>query len=346
MRKFLLAVMLLVSLAVPVSAVEISAPEVPEFAAARMPADTSSFPDALTELFRKALGQVRPDLQEAGGISSVVVCAGMLLSVLQGFSGSAKRWVQGAGGLLVASVLLSGTNSLVRLAAGTVQELGDYGKLLLPVMTAAMAAQGGAVTSTALYTGTAFFDMILSSLISKLMIPAVYLFLALSVASAAGEEALLKKLREMIRGFIGWSLKAILTVFTTYMSITGAVSGTTDAVALKATKMTISTVVPVVGGILSDASETVLVSAALVKNTAGVYGILAILAVFLTPFLTIGVHYLLMKLTAALCGILGSGRLTDMTEAFSTAMGLLLAMTGSVCVLQLVSTICFLKGIR
>lgn len=81
----------------------------------------------------------------------------------------------------------------------------------------------------------------------------------------------------MVKNVVSWSLKTILTVFTTYMTVTGVVSGTTDAAALKATKVTISSVVPVVGGILSDASEAVLVSAGLMKNAAGIYGILAVL---------------------------------------------------------------------
>mgnify|MGYP002515797746 CR=1 FL=1 len=212
-------------------------------------------------------------------------------------------------------------------------------------MTTALAAQGGISASTSLYIGTSTFNAFIGSLIADVLVPMVYLFLALSAANSAVGEDILKKLGVLIKNAISWSLKTLLIVFTTYMSISGVICGTTDAVALKATKMTISTVVPVVGGILSDASETVLVSAALVKNAAGIYGILAILAVFLLPFLTIGVHYLFLKFTAALCSLLGVRQLTELTGDFSTAMGLLLAMTGSVCLLLLISTVCFLRGV-
>ena len=37
--------------------------------------------------------------------------------------------------------------------------------------------------------------------------------------------------------------------------------------------------------------------------------------------------------------------LTELIGDFSTAMGLLLAMTGSECLLLLISTVCFLKGV-
>jgi stage III sporulation protein AE len=212
-------------------------------------------------------------------------------------------------------------------------------------MTSALAAQGGVTASAALYAGTALFDTILCSLLTQLLIPAVYIYLTLSVACSATGEALLKKLSGFVKWLSVWILKTVLYVFTGYMGITGVVSGTTDAATLKAAKITISGVVPVVGGILSDASETVLVSAGLMKNSAGVYGILACLSVFLGPFLRIAVHYWVLKITAVLCGVLSEGAVSSLAEDFSAAMGLLLAMTASVCVLLLVSTVCFMKGV-
>ena len=345
MSKLILAVALVFALAIPASAVEFTAPQVPEKGAELMPEDTGSFAAGLMELLRDAVLGLRPDLKEASKVSLGVIAAVMMVSLLQSFSGSVKTVANLVGATAIAAGLLLSANSLIRLGSQTVTEISEYGKLLLPVMTAAMAAQGGAASSTALYAGTAVFDSVLSSLISRMLGPMVYLFLALSAANGAIGENILGKLRDLVKNVVSWSLKTILTVFTTYMTVTGVVSGTTDAAALKATKVTISSVVPVVGGILSDASEAVLVSAGLMKNAAGIYGILAVLAVFLSPFLKIGVHYLILKLTAAVCGIFGEKGLTELIGDFSTAMGLLLAMTGSECLLLLISTVCFLKGV-
>ncbi len=345
MTKFMLTLLLIFSLATPASALEITAPEVPKSGEEYMPEKTDSFGDGFFELLQSVLLHLRPDLAEASQVCLSVAAAVMIVSVLRTFSGGIKMAADMAGTTAIAAVLLLNTNSMIRLGAETVAELSEYGKLLYPVMAAAMAAQGGVTASAALYTGTAIFDAVLSSLISNLMVPMVYLFLALAAANSAAGEDLLKKMRDLLKNAMSWCLKTVLTVFTTYMSITGVVSGTTDAAALKATKVTISSVVPVVGGILSDASEAVLVSAGALKNTAGIYGILAVLAVFLEPFLRIGSHYLILKATAAVCGIFGSKEMTGLIEDFSTAMGLLLAMTGSVCLLLLISTVCFMKGV-
>ena len=343
MRIILLFFLLLI-LPLNADAAELIVPEVPESAAEIMTEGTS-FADGLRGLLENTLPLLRPDLAEAARISMAVAAAVLMISLLQSVSGSVGTTADFAGSLTVSVLLLFSTNSLISLAADTVAEMSEYGKLLLPVMTAALAAQGGITGSAALYGGTAVFNTALTGLVSGVLVPMVYLFLALSAANSAIGEDVLKRMRDMLKGFASWCLKTVLIVFTTYMSITGVVSGTTDAAALKATKVTISTMVPVVGGILSDASEAVLVSAGLAKNAAGIYGILAILAVFLRPFLQIGLHYLMLKSTVAVCGIFGTKRMTELIGDFSTAMGLLLAMTGASCLLLLISTVCFLKGV-
>ena len=345
MRLFPLFLAMVIILAIPVSAVEFTAPEVPESGRDLMPEKPDSFGEGLLEILQDAVKRIRPDLAEAAKTCLSVMASVLLVSVLQSFSGKTKSICDLVGAVSVAGLLLQSTNSLIHIGSRTVTQMSEYGKLLLPVMTGAMAAEGGLTASTALYIGTAVFDSVLSSVISNLLIPLIYAYIGLSAANSAVGEEILKKLRDFVKWIVSWCLKTILYIFTGYMGITGVVSGTTDAAVLKATKMTISGMVPVVGGILADASDSVLVGAGLVKNAAGIYGILALIAVFLGPFLQIGVHYLLLKATGAVCGVFGSKRITDLVLDFSTAMGLLLAMTGAVCLLMLISTVCFLKEV-
>ena len=80
------------------------------------------------------------------------------------------------------------------------------------------------------------------------------------------------------------------------------------------------------------------------KNTAGMYGIIAVLALFLEPFLRIGIHYLVLKMTNLICGIFADKRISALIGDYSCAMGMLLAVTGAMCLLLLISTVCFMKG--
>ena len=305
--------------------------------------ENQSFSEAVLEILGDAVAHFQPDLREAAGACLAVLAAVAALSMLTMLPGK-KIGVQLAGAMLVATILLEPAHALITLGADTVQELSEYEKLLLPVLTAAMAAQGGVGTSAALYAGTAACNAVLSDLTARWLAPMIYMYLALAGAHGAVGEEMLKKLRDFIRSAAVWGLKTMLYVYTGYITITGVVSGSTDASLLKAAKLTISGAVPVVGGILSDASEAVLVGAAAVKNTAGIYGLLAILSLWIGPFLRIGAHYLMIKAVGAVSGVFGVEGASNVIDAFSAAMGLLLAMTGAVCLMLIISTICFLRG--
>ena len=342
MIKNVIVIFCLLFLPVPVSAEEYAAPNIEGIDLAQ--GASYDFLDEFWNLMEAALIQSQPDLEEAAQVSSKVLATAIVLALLTILWKGPAASIDIATTAVITVILFQGTNSMLVLAKDTVQQMSQYGKLLLPVMTGALAAQGGISSSTGLYIGTALFDAVLGGVLTDLYVPLVYVYLALAVARSAAGLDLLKKLRDMVKGFLSWSLKIILTVYTTYMSITGVVSGTTDAVALKATKVTISTVVPVIGGILSDASEAVLVGAGVMKNAAGIYGLLAIISMVLGPFFKIGIHYLLLKLTAALCAVLGTQTAAYLTEDFSAVMGMMLAITGAMCLLLLISIVCFLKG--
>ena len=162
--------------------------------------------------------------------------------------------------------------------------------------------------------------------------------------NAATGDALLGKVRNFTKWITTWCLKLILYVFTGYISISGIISGVADQTAIKAAKLTISGAIPVVGNILSDASETVLVSAGVVKNAVGTYGLLAVIAVTIIPFISIAVHYFLIKVTAVISSVFAPKTISDLVDDISGAMGLVLAMVGSVSLIQLISVVCFLKG--
>lgn len=344
MRKWLLLVLLLFALSIPASAYDYTMPPEPEGVKDLLPEDRDSFGEGLRYVLRSAFSALQPELAACLGISAAVIGAALLISVLSTQQSMARETVLLVGTVGIAGLLLSPADTLVTTAAQTIDQISAYGKLLLPVMTAALAAQGGSTTSAALYTATVAFDALLTGLISNLLIPMVYIYLVLAVVQAAVGDGTMKRMQALVKSVMTWILKTLLYIFTGYIGITGIVSGTTDQSLLKAAKMTISGAVPVVGGILSDASEALLVSAGMVKNTAGIGGMLVVIAVTIVPFLRIGLQYLLMKLTAAVCGMFCAKTITDLISDFSGAMGFLLGMTGAVCLIFLISLVCFLKG--
>ena len=344
MKSISIILLLLLLTTFPVSAQTYTAPEAPDSAQAYMPAETEDFGADLWYIIKEAIKAIRPSLAEAGSTCFSLIALSIIVSLLKNFDSISKQTIELVSSISIALCLVHSTNSMISLGTQTVKDINEYGKLLLPVITASLAAQGGLTTSGSIYVITSIFNTILSNGITTLLVPMIYFLMILSIGYSAIGEVILKNLRDFIKWLITWSLKIILYVFTGYLSITSVVSGTTDAAVLKATKITVSGVVPVVGNIVADASDTILAGAGVVKNSVGVYGMLAVIAIWIAPFLQIGTHYLLLKMTTAVCSAFSPGNSIGLLRDFSGIMGILVAMSGTVCLLFFVSLVCYLKG--
>ena len=308
------------------------------------PGQTTDFWSGAKELFRQALRKSSETFRSGLLLCAILLAIVTLCSVAGVPSGKhGATAVTAAGAIGICAAVLSTFQSMISLATDTVEKIADYSACLMPVMASAAAMSGKMTSGTALYAGTLLFAELLMQLISKLLVPAVFFYLAVSTAEAALAGEMLAELRSFVGWLISKLLRIIMFGFLGYMSLTGVISGAADAAAVKATKAAVSGMVPVVGGIISDASETLLASASALKSSVGIFGMLAVLGVCLTPFLRVGVHYLLLKLTAAVSGVVGSKPHVALLKNYSTAMGYLLAMCGSCGMLLLISLVCFLK---
>lgn len=345
MRRWVLAIILLCLLIPSARAADYEPPPLQGEAADYLPEQQSNILSGFLELMGKAINAVIPESRKALGRCAGVLAISILCSLLPAKEAVHSLAIKTAGALSISLLLLQPANLLISEAVDSISQMAEHSKLLLPVMTGALAASGGSGKAAAAYMGTAFFNSILFGAIEKVLIPFVYMQLALAVAAGVSDAPLLKKLQELTKTWVSWGLKALLGLFSAYMAVTGAISGSADALALKAAKLTISGAVPVAGGMLADAAETILVSAAALRSAAGLGGLFAVLAITAGPFLRSGIQYCLIKLTGTLCAIsAGSGHHT-LVDGIGQAFGITLGLMGTAAMLQLISIACFMKGV-
>ena len=242
--------------------------------------------------------------------------------------------------LSITAVAVGDVHSLLGMGEETISNMEALGDILLPAVSMATAASGTPASAAVKYGITIIFSDLLIRLIHRLLIPLCYAYVAAGVAWAALGNEGLKRVGALLKWLITILLSVFLLAFIAYLNLSGVISGGADAATVKAAKFTISNMVPVVGGVISDTAETLLAGAGVLRNAAGVFGMLAVLGICMVPFLNLGLHYLLYKCTAALAATAsGNGRVTGLIEQLSTAFGLILAMTGSCGVLLVVAMI-------
>jgi stage III sporulation protein AE len=223
--------------------------------------------------------------------------------------------------------------------------LNDLSKALLPCLTAATAFGGAVTSSAARYAAAALFMDVVLTAARTLLLPLIGAYLAAALASAAFEG----EGTAAAAAFLKWLATSLLLVlglgFVLYLSLSGLAAGAVDAAALRVTRTGLSTALPVVGGILSDAGTSILAGAELVKTTVGVFGLVAAAAVCLTPFLRLGVHYLLYKAAAALAGSLAGGKMGKAVSGAASAFALLMGTLGLCCLAFFFSLYSFMRAV-
>ena len=177
------------------------------------------------------------------------------------------------------------------------------------------------------------------TVISRLLLPLVYAYIAASAAAAAVGGRGLDTIAKMIKWFTTLCLIAIMTVFVVYLNLTKAFTGAADAAIVKAAKLTISGAVPVVGSIIANAAETVTAGASVVRSALGLTGVLGVLAVCLVPFVKVGAQYLLYLVAAMLSDAVADEALSGLVGRISGAFGMILGMLGSCTFLVMISIV-------
>lgn len=307
------------------------------------PAVQADFADGLIEIFDDAVSEssvhIKSTLSVMLRILVILIMCRFWCSLGENQVSRASRLV---GALAVAACCMTDIHSMIGLGVNLIEEIDHFTMTLLPVIASATAAAGGPGRGGAIYAVTAAFCDILIRMCRSFLIPMLYAYLAVGLADTVLEECRLTKMKELIGWVIKTVLKSILYLFTGFLAATGVISGASDAAVLKTAKFAISGMVPVVGGIVSDASESLLAGAGLLKSSLGTFGMLAILAIFLYPFLRLGIYYLGFKVTSALGGLLGSEQ-EKLLDTITGSMGYVLGMVGSCTAMSLIACCCFVK---
>ena len=302
-----------------------------------------SVDDALGPVVKNALSGIKKHLTAGLRSACVQLAVVMLCGVGGGVCDSAgseagRRFVPIAGALTLTAVSAGSIDALIGLGSGAISEMSSFSKLLLPTIAACAGTAGTPAAAVAKQLASALFSDVLITVTEKLLLPAVYIYVTLSVANACMEVGHLDKIAAFIKKAVAWILAAVLAAFTGYITLAGMVSGTADSFTAKAAKSVMSAV-PVVGSVMSNASETIIAGAAILKNAVGMFGTAATIAVCAAPCIRMAVHYVFFKISAAVSSTIGDDKLVELIDALGGAVGLVLAMTASCALLIFISII-------
>lgn len=300
---------------------------------------------ALSRLWRSFAAKLRTQVQKELGFAAKLLA----LVFMCAFSTSACKDEKISGMIeicavcMAAAVMTGGVNSLVTQTSDAVYRLSDYSKAVLPAVYTAAAASGGVSSAAVGYAQAVLALDVMMSLSQKAVTPLIYATLSIALADVVFPNPMLAAVGK----FAKWTAKTLLTAstiaFTALLGVSSLITTKADAAALKATRTVISGTLPVVGGLLSDASAAVLAAGSVVLSCMGAFGLVAVCAMCIGPLAVLTVKGMLFKAVAAVAESMQNLRLQRLFAGIGGAIGLLMGLLGANAVMLFLSLAAALK---
>lgn len=287
-------------------------------------------------IFKKAIAS-------AVMILVIVLLSSIVISALE--DGGVKDAVTLVSLIAVAAACVENASSYISMGVDTLNSLSDFSRVLLPTMCTAAVSSGALTSAAAKYAATVLFMDVLLNVGIKVIVPLILLYLASVIASAMFGKDTIGNISKFLKWLCTTGLTLFVTCFTAYLSITGIITGKSDEMAAKVTKTALGTLLPVVGDAVSSAASTIVAGAGILRNSIGVFGLVGVAAICITPFLTLGAYYLAYKGAAALTLAVSDKRMSDFIDGVGTAFGLMLALIGSGGVILFISLVSSMKAV-
>lgn len=230
---------------------------------------------------------------------------------------------------------------LISLSVGygteVLNEMSDFVTKLSPLLTALLISSGYTASASAFYPLFTSSIYTVCLIIQKCIVPMIYAGCVIGIANNLSDSASLNHLGAMIKSLTKWLLTAALTVFSGIAAIYGFSTPPLDNIGIKTAKFAVGSIVPVVGGFLSESIETVLTGTKLMKNAVGAAGIISLIVICCIPMIKIFAILISLKITAALIEPVSDKKYADMLKEASDSVAMTLSSLLCVAVLFILS---------
>lgn len=240
--------------------------------------------------------------------------------------------------VFISSIIIDPIVACVVDARSVIQEHSLFILTFIPVLSGVVTASGQPMTGTAYNLLVFWMCQLTARLVTAVFLPLLCCYLALSLTAVVCPKLKLDGFIGGVKTFVTWALGLILTVFVGLLTVQSVVASGGDTIAAKTTKFFIGSMIPVVGGALSELFSAAQGCIQLVKGTLGAFGVLATALTFLPALVRNGVWYLTISLGSLISELLGLPQITRLLKSLSSTVGIILAVLLYDALLIIIST--------
>lgn len=295
-----------------------------------------SFSDIADYLKEMIADGVKKPLYSCGIILLIII----LSSFFQGFRESVNdsemiSLLSTVSALVIAVLLVSQLKYSISSACAAISVCADFIFAFVPAFCIIVATSGNTVTAFSTNTLLLSLAQALNFISENIFLPLSNCFLSVGICSGIRSELNLQQLIFNLKRYLTTAISVCATAFVSILSIKTAVSARADAIGLRSMRFAINSVVPVIGGAISEGLLSIQAYSSLIKSSVGIVGIIAVLTVFVPPVLNVSFWRLFLSLCRTVSDIFNDRSVSSVLKAFEDS----LLIMNVILILSMVTTI-------
>lgn len=277
--------------------------------------------------------EIRINLSFLSKILAITFISAIITNLQGTFENSSVSQIANYVTYMVLAILIIGSfYQLMEVVKVTVGHMVSFMEIIMPILLTFLVIAGGPNTKVLFHPMIIGAVNVIGFLVVNIIIPLIYFSFIVSILANFSDRAELRKISELGRQIITFIITAAFTIFIGIITIYG-LSTKMDGISIRTAKFAVDNFVPIVGGFLSDAVETVIGSSAILKNGIGIIGLIILIVITILPVIKISILLLIYKVIGAVIEPIVSSNISNFFTDISKTILLILISVVSVSIM-------------
>ena len=234
---------------------------------------------------------------------------------------------------VILGIAMQSFSIAIKIGIDSIDHMVTFMHALLPTIIILLTSMGAFVSAALFQPLITLTVSMLSTFVKNIILPLIFFGAILNLVNYISEKIQISKLADLIKQISIVLLGFVFTIFLGVMAIQGVAASSFDGVTARTAKYAVDNLIPIVGGFLSDAVDTIIGCSLLIKNAIGVIGLLFLFIMILFPIIKILALILIYKLSSAIIQPIADGRIVNSLNDMAKSLILVLVAVLAVAIM-------------
>lgn len=284
------------------------------------------------------LQNIKNPIKLMGEMLIVIMALAMIKSLIED-NGDMDSVLAVIATLICIGILYSSISDCIKIVTDTITAASVFMYSYVPVFSSVLAAGGCASSGVSYYVAILSVCEIIGFFVKNLLVPFMSFTIAAAVVEAINPSIIGINISGSLKNISKWILGLISSIFIGVISVQGIIGQAADSLGMRTIKFAASSLIPIVGGAVSDAYSTLAGSMSYIKSGVGVIGIIVIIFSVLTPVVTVVSLKAVLSLAKGVSSFFGQQNISNLLNGVNSVLSIVLGILASFSLVFIIATV-------